>query len=137
MSPFSRWLAEFRKYRGLLQGELAAVVGYEQSYVSALEVGLKGPPTQEFVERLIDGLALSADEQVAVRDALRASQRKFILSLRADEEHFRLANRFWDKLPNLSPAKIRIIEELLSLDDPGSSPLPLSAKRVINTEARM
>jgi len=53
MSPFSHFLHELRMRLEIRQAELAELVGYEQSYISALEVGLKGPPTQEFITRLI------------------------------------------------------------------------------------
>jgi predicted transcriptional regulator len=32
---------------GICQTVLADMIGYEQTYISALEVGKKGPPTQE------------------------------------------------------------------------------------------
>jgi predicted transcriptional regulator len=47
MSPFSHFLHTLRMRLEIRQAELAALVGYEQSYISALEVGLKGPPTEE------------------------------------------------------------------------------------------
>ena len=46
---------------GIRQTELAELIGYEQTYISALEVGKKGPSTPEFVERLISALMLSAE----------------------------------------------------------------------------
>ena len=58
MSPFSESLHSIRVRHGLRQVELAKLVGYEQSYISALEVGLKGPPTDEFVERLTAAIPL-------------------------------------------------------------------------------
>lgn len=137
MSPFSRYLIELRRRHGLRQGELASLVGYEQSYLSALEIGLKGPPTSEFVERLIEAIPLSADDQVALESALKASQRKFSIPLKADETVFRLANRFWDRLQSLSPAQIRGIEALLSIEDACMTQRPSSPKFVTNKEARM
>ncbi|WP_408733133.1 helix-turn-helix domain-containing protein [Burkholderia cenocepacia] len=32
--------------------DLAEAMGFEQSYVSALELGIKGPPSRDFVDRL-------------------------------------------------------------------------------------
>ena len=52
MSPFSRYLVDLRRRLGVRQGELADLLGYDQSYLSALEIGQKGPPTPEFVDRL-------------------------------------------------------------------------------------
>lgn len=50
MSPFSHFLHELRLRHQIRQAELAELLGYEQSYISALEIGAKGPPTEEFVE---------------------------------------------------------------------------------------
>lgn len=41
MSPFSHFLHELRMRYDIRQVELAETMGYEQSYISALEVGIK------------------------------------------------------------------------------------------------
>lgn len=48
---------------GMRQGDLAEAMGYEQTYISALEIGSKGPPTDEFIERAIKALQLGDAEQ--------------------------------------------------------------------------
>lgn len=53
MSPFARQLHELRLRHGIRQNELAELIGYDQTYISALEVGLKGPPTPEFVDKVV------------------------------------------------------------------------------------
>ena len=73
MSPFSHFLHELGLRFEIRQAELARLVGYEQSYISALEVGLNGPPTQEFITRLIQAVALSPPEQLQLRNAVGAS----------------------------------------------------------------
>ena len=50
---------------GMRQGDLAEAMGYEQTYISALEIGSKGPPTDEFIERAIKALQLGDAEQAA------------------------------------------------------------------------
>lgn len=137
MSPFSQYLIELRRRHGLRQGELASLIGCEQSYLSSVEVGLKGPPTNEFIERLIEAIPLSADDLLELESVIKASQRKFVLPLKADETLFRLANRFWDRLQSLSPAQIRGIEALLSIEDACMTQRPSSSKLVTNKEARM
>jgi len=49
MSPFAIYLRKLRLRRGLKQKEMAYLLGYEQSYLSALERSVKGPPKQEFI----------------------------------------------------------------------------------------
>lgn len=58
MSPFAKLLKEFRLSRKLKQKELADLLGYEPSYLSALERSEKGPPRQEFVQKLTQRLGL-------------------------------------------------------------------------------
>ncbi|WP_459720287.1 helix-turn-helix domain-containing protein [Paraburkholderia sp. 2C] len=50
MSPFSILLHEFRPRSNLRQSDPAEKFGYEQSYLSSLEVGRKGRPTRRFAE---------------------------------------------------------------------------------------
>ncbi len=73
MSPFSTYLRTLRRARGLRQVELAHLLGYEASYISALERSQKGPPRKEFIGRLIRGLKLDASEQTALNQRLDAA----------------------------------------------------------------
>ena len=77
MSPFALLLHDLRIRSGLRQRVLAEQMGYETSYFSALEVGVRGPPPAEFVDRLIRALNLSEEEQKTVRRAAAASRRRF------------------------------------------------------------
>lgn len=76
MSPFSHFLHELRLRHQIRQSELAELLGYEQSYISALEIGAKGPLTEEFVERLIVALSLPPSEQAQVRVTSRPLPRR-------------------------------------------------------------
>lgn len=76
MSPFSTYLRTLRRARGLRQVELAHLLGYEASYISALERSQKGPPRKDFIGRLIRGLKLDASEQAALSQAIEASRRQ-------------------------------------------------------------
>lgn len=62
MSPFTRQLSELRMRHGIRQNELAELIGYDQTYISALEVGLKEPPTPEFVDKLVTTLPMTPAE---------------------------------------------------------------------------
>ena len=115
MSPFSESLHSIRVRHGLRQVELAKLVGYEQSYISALEVGLKGPPTDEFVERLAAAVSLTKEEQDALRDAAQASQRKLVIEPDAPADIYRLLCDLRDGIKNLTPAQVRVIREVLAL----------------------
>lgn len=88
MSPFAHFLHDLRMRRNVRQADLAELMGYEQSYISALEIGLKGPPTPEFLSRLVAALSLSPDEQAQLQLAADASQRKLVLDPDMPEDIF-------------------------------------------------
>lgn len=117
MSPFSQQLHGFRISRGLRQADLADLLGYEQSYISALEVGLKGPPTNEFIERLVAALSLTSDEQERLYAAAGASQRKLTLDLGAPSDMYWLVNDLRAHMSHLSPVQVRMIRDIIKLKD--------------------
>ena len=140
MSPFSHLLYELRMRHGVRQVELAERVGYDQTYISALEVGLKGPPTQEFVGRLARAMSLSTAEIQAVEAAVEASQRKYIIDVDAPRDVYSLASNFHTKLPTLTPTQVRLIQGVLDLAEHQSEPWtepPRRPRRRRNEEATM
>ena len=90
MSPFSHFLHELRLRHQIRQSELAELLGYEQSYISALEVGIKGPPTEEFVQKLITTLALPPSAQLELKEAVAASDRKLSIPADSPQSHYRM-----------------------------------------------
>jgi transcriptional regulator with XRE-family HTH domain len=115
MSPFSHLLYEIRTHRDIRQAELAELLGYEQSYISALEVGLKGPPTDEFIDRLIQALSITQSEEIQLRMAAKASQRKLIIDSDAPRDVFWLLNDLRSEVKCLKPGQVRMIREILGL----------------------
>lgn len=117
MSPFSKFLHDLRVRHGLRQADLAERIGYEQSYISALEVGLKGPPNDEFMDRLAAALSLSEIEQRELRVAANASQRKLVIDADASPEAFWLLTALREGMSRFSPAKMRAIQAVVSMPD--------------------
>lgn len=117
MNPFASLLNSIRLRHGIRQYELADLIGYEQTYISALEVGKKGPPTPEFIDKLIKALALSPEESEQLRDAADASQRKFVFNADVPQDVYWL---MWDlrkSLTELNPAQIDLIRFALDLNE--------------------
>lgn len=137
MSPFSRYLVDLRRRLGVRQGELAEILHFDQSYLSALETGQKGPPTPEFVERLAKALELPEEEQRVLFAAAEASERKLTISTKADEEVYLLLRDLRDKLPQLSAAQVRVMRELLRFHDPEPSTCSIRSRIQSKQEARM
>lgn len=117
MNPFSRYLHQLRLEHGIRQSELADLIGYEQSYISALEVGSKGPPTDEFINRLIRSLDLPPNEQEELRLAADASHRKLIIPADVPEETYWLMHDFREHIGELRPVQIRLIREILGIQN--------------------
>lgn len=115
MSPFARYLHDLRLRHGIRQSELAELVGYEQSYISALETGIKGPPNDEFVGKLVVSLEISEAEQETLREAIAASQRKLLLDPESSEEMFLLFKELREQIHVLHPVQIKMIRDALAL----------------------
>lgn len=115
MSPFAGLLRALRVARGYKQNHLAHNLGYEPSYLSALERSEKGPPTEDFVNRLIKEMKLDQVEQERLYTALLASRRHFSLPTTASEREYELIHRLEPQLGQLHPVQIELIELALSL----------------------
>lgn len=117
MSPFACFLKCTRQSRGLSQKAVATLLGYEQSYLSALERSHKGPPKQEFIDRLVRGLALSQREQAELREALAKSKRQFSLPCPAPIEQYELIQELAPKLGRLHPMQVKLIQLALRMPE--------------------
>lgn len=115
MSPFSHFLHALRMQRGIRQIDLAERLGYEQSYLSALEAGTKGPPAKDFLDRLQDVMCLSEEDARRLRSAALASRRRRTVEADLPEDVFWLVERFWAALPLMTPAQVRVINEVLGM----------------------
>lgn len=115
-------------------------MGYEQTYISALEVGAKGPPTPEFVEKLVTVLELDRTEEERLRTAVDASQRKMILEVDSSPEAYWLMKDLRDRIHGLHPVQIKMISEILQLPESLQARTalpPRRRKRRTTEEARM
>lgn len=140
MSPFSHLLHELRMRYEVRQSDLAERLGYEQSYISALEVGVKGPPTPEFVEKLIAALNLSEDEEYALRNAVDASQRKLVLGPDTPQDVYWMLKDLREQVNVLHPVQLKMIQDALDLKGKFAEQQPEAVRRIKRRrkeEARM
>jgi transcriptional regulator with XRE-family HTH domain len=98
------------------QADFAAKLGYEQSYISAIELG-KGPPSREFIDRITARLQLSDTWEARLRAALDESQRKIILPVGASEDMYKLFNELRRQVDTLRPVQLELIQIALRLPD--------------------
>ncbi|NRE34368.1 XRE family transcriptional regulator [Burkholderia pseudomallei] len=115
MSPFSERLRALRLRYGIRQKDLAVAMALEQSYVSALELGTKGPPSPAIVDRLSACLRLTEDEHASLHDALLLSQRHFTIPHTASADVYRLCSELWHDLDRLTDAQVRVIRDVIAM----------------------
>lgn len=109
MSPFAVALRELRLLRRLRQSDAAELLGYEQTYISALEVGTKGPPPEAFVDRVVRVFELQDLDEKRLRDAHEASHRRVVIPVDAPENVYMLVNELRQQIEQLHPAQIELI----------------------------
>lgn len=140
MSPFADTFYEIRMRYGVRQTELAEMLGYEQTYISAIEVDKKGPPSEAFIQRLVQKLDLTEIEANQLFTAAKASKRKLTLNKGLHQDVYWMVHDMRERLPELSAVQIQLIRQILGLKDS----LPQEAIEVIrplkrrrNQEAKM
>jgi transcriptional regulator with XRE-family HTH domain len=116
--------------RNVRQSDLAEQMSYEQSYISALEIGTKGPPTSEFLERLAAVLSLSEDERKRLDLAVEASKRKVVLDADKPQEIFWMFKELRDQLDFLTSSQVRAIREVLRITADANQTLHEPARRL-------
>lgn len=101
---------------GLTQLELASLMGYEQAYVSAVELGLK-TPSQEFLERIAKALTLGERDQAELKVAVQQSRRRFVLPSEVPTSTYQFCNALWDRIGAIHPAVIDAMHQMLKVED--------------------
>nr|WP_315485361.1 helix-turn-helix transcriptional regulator [uncultured Undibacterium sp.] len=140
MSPFCRVFRDLRLRHGMRQCELARRLGYEQAYISSIEIGLKGPPTDQFIQALIRELNLSPEEKNELQESVVASERKLVLDNDMHEEHFWMISDLREQLATLHPRQIRMIREIINMREFILEAPVIEARRIrrrSKTEANM
>lgn len=115
-SPFSDFLRSQRLRSGLRQAELAKLLGYEQGYLSSVELGEK-PPSEEFLKRLGAELRFTAKDFAEMDAAVLESQRRYVLPRDLPTDIYRMYRELWVKFEKLHPAQIGAIRHILQLDE--------------------
>ena len=127
-SPFSIFFKNLRLRIGRRQSELAIELGYEQSYISAVELGLK-PPSKELLDKLSVQYLNESDCQEMIK-AVHESNRRFTLPIEVPTATYHLCNELWDKIDQLYPAQINAIRELIKINDQIISGTPPGPARI-------
>jgi transcriptional regulator with XRE-family HTH domain len=117
MNPFSNEIRRLRKIKGIQQKDAAEKLGYEQSYISAVELGLKDPPKYPgFLEKLTKIYQLTEDEHHHLKHLLHLSNRVITIPKKASEEEFYLGHQMEQKFGTLSAEQIHLIKAVLNMN---------------------
>ena len=117
MSPFAEYFHQIRVNHGFRQSELAILMGYEQTYLSAVELDKKGPPNEKFIQRFIEVFRLSDEESRELFKRAKASNRKLLVSTDLKTEAYWLIDELRDRLSSLSNTQISAIRSIISIQD--------------------
>lgn len=115
-SPISIYLRDLRLRIGMTQLDLAHSIGYEQAYVSSIELGSKSP-SNEFLAKLVAELKLGAKDRQGLELALKASRRRYVLPPEVSTETYSFCSDLWDKIERLHPAVLDAMHLLLKVED--------------------
>jgi transcriptional regulator with XRE-family HTH domain len=125
MTPFSDYLFQLRRNRGLRQRELADILGVEQTYLSALEAARKDPPSPEQVARFAMALELTEEEHADLLYAAQISKRKLELPEDTNRAEYQLVHELVNSLGGLSDDQISVIRTVLRMRFDRRTPLRL------------
>lgn len=115
MTPFGDVLCRLRRSRHLKQRELAELLNVQPSYLSALENGKKGPPSDQVLGQL--SLVLNLDDQEIndLESSVEQSQRVFRLPDNTTLDEFAFIYQLKKRLGSLSVEELAIMTNTLKL----------------------
>lgn len=117
MSPFAEYFHQLRFRHGISQTDLAIKMGYEQSYISALELSKKTPPTDHFIDSFVRALNLSTEQHLQLKKCAKASHRTIKLDADIRTDVYWLFSELQDRLASLSEAQIAAIRSIVAIED--------------------
>ena len=107
MTPFGAKLREWRGIRGLTLAEMAQNLGVSTAYLSSLELGNRGVPSWQLVQRIIVNLNIIWDEaEELVRLAEISNPRIVLDTSKLSAEATELSNLLAQKIAFLSKDEI-------------------------------
>lgn len=115
MTPFGHYLETVRRARDMQQTELANLLGIDPSYISALERGKKGPPSENILQKIKTLLSLSDIESKELDLAVAQSERVIRLPNNTSLAEYALISTLRRRIGSLSDAEVNAIACILQL----------------------
>jgi transcriptional regulator with XRE-family HTH domain len=116
MSPFAITLRTLRLNRSLLQKDAAALLGYEQSFISGLERGLKSPPKSGFINQVATKYELTEVELDALTYAMHQSKRSYSLPKGASLDAYEIFRELEKQINDLGQNQLKLIRLALGIE---------------------
>lgn len=113
MSPYGVVIREIRAERRVSLKQMADAVGFSSSYLSAIELGTKGAPKEELIDKTISYFNLTKNQQTSLRAAAKQSSQTIRIPIGAPPSVFRLMHSMGERASELTAREIRIIECVL------------------------
>lgn len=120
MSPFAEALRRLRTGRGLRQEDLAQMLGCDRGKISAVENDQREEVAQDFVEQVATIVQATEEERLALLEAMRSSQRSYVVPPGAPSKVFLLARELFDRLDVLSEEQIDVLRVVIRLGSSGA-----------------
>ena len=117
MSPFAITLKTLRLNRNLRQKEAADLLGYEQSFVSGLERGLKSPPKNGFIDQVAIKYQLTEVELEALTCAMCQSKRNYSIPKGASIDAYEIFRELEKQINQLGQNQLKLIKLALSIEE--------------------
>ena len=117
MTPFGKFMRNFRLDRGLLLKDSADLLGVTSAYLSALEYGKKGAPGDALVDRIVSVFKLNPVQAKDLKESVRDSSTRFEVPAKSIPDAFATANLFARRISRLSEEQLRQIRNVLAEGD--------------------
>ena len=115
MTPFGEFLEQLRRRRMLQQKQLAAMMGINPCYVSAMERGKKGPPSDDVLKQLIKNLELTDHEQKSLWPNVELSDTSLRLPTNMSRSEHELVHELKSHLGSISDEQAQVIKLVLKM----------------------
>lgn len=130
MSPFAEAVRALRVTRGLRQEDLADALACDRGRISAIENDQREVIPEEFVLRIAETLKLSAAERANLMEAVRTSQRSYVIAPEAPAKSYELVRALFDRLERMPEAQLDALIGILRSFESITLPDPSPAHRV-------
>lgn len=117
MTPFAIYLEKLRRSRGLQQKQVADALEITSCYISAMERGRKGPPTDKILHKLIKAFQLTPQQETELWLTVQQSLPIRKIPENASIQEHIFIKDLWEKLGTLNEEQLIAMSMILKLNN--------------------